>query len=70
MYRWLFCLFLALDANFRLTLKDRGISDPELGPGWAYFVENGRYVEHISQSTNDTEVAKFSMGLRSRVHSS
>ena len=56
LFRWLYSLFLALDANFRLKLKDRNINDPELGSGWAYFVENQRYINHISQATDDTEV--------------
>ncbi|KZT35076.1 hypothetical protein SISSUDRAFT_991001, partial [Sistotremastrum suecicum HHB10207 ss-3] len=47
---WLFTLFLAIDANFRLKLKDRGISkDPELGSGWAYFVEHQSYLEEIKK---------------------
>ena len=55
-------MFLALDANFRLTLKDRKINDPELGSGWAYFVEIQRYLEHISQATNGAEVTESSFG--------
>ena len=54
---------MALDANFRLKLKDRGIDDPEVGPGWAYFVEHGRYIGHISQTINDKEVGWFSKDL-------
>jgi hypothetical protein len=59
-YRWLYSLFLAVDANFRLKLKDRKIQDPEIGSGWAYFVETNRYLEHISQSTDDLEVSELS----------
>lgn len=55
--RWLYSLFLAVDANFRLKLKNRKIKDPEIGSGWAYFVENSRYIEHISQSFEDAEVS-------------
>ncbi|KZS90570.1 hypothetical protein SISNIDRAFT_386166, partial [Sistotremastrum niveocremeum HHB9708] len=52
---WLFTLYLAIDANFRLKLKDRGISkDPELGSGWAYFVEHTKYMEQISKSQDLT----------------
>jgi hypothetical protein len=54
---------LALDANFRLKLKDRGIEDPEVDPGWAYFVEHGHYIGHISQTINDKEVGRFSKYL-------
>jgi hypothetical protein len=56
LFRWLYSLFLALDANFRLKLKDRKINDPELGSGWAYFVQNQHYIEHVSQATDETEV--------------
>jgi hypothetical protein len=56
LFRWLYRLFLALDANFRLKLKGRKIDDPELGSGWAYFVENQRYVEHVAQATDEAEV--------------
>ena len=50
--RWLYSLFLAVDANFRLKLKERGIEDPDIGSGWAYFVESRRYIEHLSQNTD------------------
>ncbi|KAM6493543.1 hypothetical protein JOM56_011677 [Amanita muscaria] len=35
---FLYTLFLAIDANFKLKQKNRGINDPELSPGWAYFI--------------------------------
>jgi hypothetical protein len=38
-----YTLFLAVDANFKLKRKNRGINDPELAPGWASFVEEGAY---------------------------
>lgn len=55
--RWLHSLFLAVDANFRLKLKNRGIKDPDIGSGWSYFVESRRYIEHLSQNTNAAEVS-------------
>ena len=54
--RFLYTLFLAADANFKLKGKDRGIHDPELAPGWASFVEEGRYQKHIMQYTDQPEV--------------
>ena len=45
-----------LDANFRLKLKDRGVDDVDLSPGWAYFVEQTKYWSHISKYGNQTEV--------------
>lgn len=56
--RWLYTCFLAVDANFRLKLKRRGIEDLEIGSGWAYFVENRRYSEHVSKyKAVETEVS-------------
>ena len=34
---------VAIDANFRLKLKDRGVTDSEFGPGWAYFLNDEKY---------------------------
>jgi hypothetical protein len=47
---------LAIDANFRLKLKARGVNDPELGSGWAYFVEQIEYAEHIKKFFDQKEV--------------
>jgi len=55
--RWLYSCFLAVDANFRLKLKSRGINDPETGSGWSYFVESTQYSKHISEKTIETEVS-------------
>ena len=57
--RWLYAAFLAVDANFRMKLKNRCINDPETGSGWTYFVENQRYTEHVSQKTHEKEVSPF-----------
>lgn len=54
--RWLYSYFLAVDANFRLKLKSRGISDPEIGSGWSYFVSSKEYIEHVSTRKSDAEV--------------
>lgn len=54
--RWLHALYLAIDANFRLKLKARGIEDPELGSGWAYFVEQTDYEKHLRKHFDDKEV--------------
>jgi hypothetical protein len=56
LYRFLYTLFLAVDANFKLKGKDRGICDPELAPGWVSFVEEGHYQEHITQYVDQPEV--------------
>lgn len=55
-HRWLYLYFLAVDGNFHLKLKNRGINDPEIGSGWTYFVENEGYIKHISQNPAKTKV--------------
>lgn len=54
--RWIYSLFLAEDANFRLKLKERGIVDPEFGPGWAYFVNDSAYKAEIKKHKQPVEV--------------
>lgn len=54
--RFLYTLYIAVDANFKLKGKDRGINDPELAPGWASFVEEAGYQEHIKNYVNQPEV--------------
>lgn len=55
-FSWLYTLILSIDANFRLKLKDRGIKDPELGSGWAYFVETDPYMGHLDTCEEQAEV--------------
>jgi hypothetical protein len=55
-YRYIYTQFLAVDGNFKLRLKDRGITDPELAPGWAYFVEEENYQEFIKDYIDQPEV--------------
>lgn len=47
-----------LDANFRLKSKERGItSDPALGSGLAYYVEEDKYQDHLKTCSDQTEVS-------------
>jgi KDZ transposase-like protein len=55
-YRYIYTQFLAVDGNFKLRLKERGIADPELAPGWAYFVEEEKYQEFIKDFVDEPEV--------------
>lgn len=57
---FLYTQFLAVDANFKLKGKDRGINDPDLTPGWASFVEDSRYQEHIIKYVDQAEVRHHS----------
>ena len=39
----MYAQFIAINANFRFKLKNRGVNDPELGFRRSYFVENLAY---------------------------
>ncbi|KAM6492909.1 hypothetical protein JOM56_011043 [Amanita muscaria] len=54
--RFLYTLFLAVDANFKLKQKNRDLRDPELYPGWAYFVNEGPYQDFIKDYTDQPEL--------------
>ena len=62
MNRWLYTLYLAIDANFRLKLKERGVKqDVDLGAGWAYFVNDRLYREELVKHTDFIEVRTTSI---------
>lgn len=51
-------LTLAMDANFRLRSKIRGIhADPHLSPGWAYFVDPEPYGAFVADYADDDDVS-------------
>jgi hypothetical protein len=56
-YRWLYALFLAIDANFRLKRKiiSKDAVDPSLSRGWAYFVDDKTYQEHLTAHGKDIQ---------------
>ncbi|KAF7367039.1 CxC2 domain-containing protein [Mycena sanguinolenta] len=49
--QFLYALFLALDANFRLKRKDVSSEekDPGLGNGWAFYCEVEEYMRHVKK---------------------
>ncbi|KAG1856534.1 hypothetical protein C8R48DRAFT_608216, partial [Suillus tomentosus] len=55
--RWLYALFIAIDANFRL--KRKAVSsdkmDPGFNAGWAYFVEEKAYKAYLSERANERQ---------------
>ncbi|KAF6743253.1 hypothetical protein DFP72DRAFT_1080451 [Ephemerocybe angulata] len=53
---YLYILFLAVDANFKLKGKDRGLQDIELSPGWGAFVEEAQYQNHIRSFIQQKEI--------------
>lgn len=54
----MYMLILAMDANFRLRSKMRGIAsnDTVLNSGMAYFVANKPYAEFIANYVDEEEV--------------
>jgi hypothetical protein len=60
-FRFLYTLFLAVDANFKLKGKARKINDVELAPGLGCFVEENGYQRHLTQYVNESEVKSHSM---------
>ncbi|KAI0743720.1 hypothetical protein C8Q80DRAFT_1122131 [Daedaleopsis nitida] len=62
--KWLYTLFLMIDANFRARCKDRGLRDVELGPGWAYYVEEGAYMTYVNKHRGKKEAADQSVYRR------
>ncbi|KAJ7156373.1 hypothetical protein C8R46DRAFT_1040909 [Mycena filopes] len=60
--RYLYILYIAIDACFRL--KRRLVSseekDPSLGPGWSFFTEDGPYREYLLGVTDQKEMSTCS----------
>lgn len=48
-FRWLYTLFLMMDANFKLKSKDHKAKDVDLGHGWAYYVEDIKFKKHVAE---------------------
>lgn len=45
---WKSTLIVALDACFKLKLKDRSFKDPDLGTGLAYMANEEKYQRHLA----------------------
>jgi hypothetical protein len=58
-FRFLYILILAMDTNFRMSSRyqKNERDDPELGPGWAYFVHNQLYMEHLKNYVSEKDVS-------------
>lgn len=58
LYRFLYILFIAIDACFRLRrrLVSSEAKDPGLGTGMSYFVEDRPYREYLLTVTDQKEV--------------
>jgi len=60
-------LIVAMDANFCLKSRLRGSlnREPTLGLGWAYFVNNGPYLDFIKEYVDQDEVHLLPKGRNS-----
>jgi hypothetical protein len=56
-WRWLYALFLAINANFRLKRKkvSSDKADPDLNQGCAYFVKEREYKQYLANYKDETE---------------
>lgn len=57
--RWLYALFLAIDANFRMRRKivSSDVADPGLNKGWAYIVNEVPYKAYLKDYKGKPEVS-------------
>ncbi|KAG1750472.1 uncharacterized protein EDB91DRAFT_1235016 [Suillus paluster] len=55
--RWLYGLFLAIDANFRLKrqIVSKDTVDPSLSCGWGYFVDETTYKTHLTNHSMEVQ---------------
>ncbi|KAK7051166.1 hypothetical protein VNI00_004666 [Paramarasmius palmivorus] len=69
MNKFKYTMFLAVDACFRLKRKlvSSEASDPALGSGWAYMVEDEPYRQYLLERTNESEMSTCS-GLAALDH--
>ncbi|KAJ6450007.1 hypothetical protein C8R47DRAFT_999048 [Mycena vitilis] len=61
-HQYLYVLFLALDACFRLKRRmiSSEIKDPGLGTGWSYLMENAPYRHYLQTVTDQKEMSTCS----------
>lgn len=54
--RFLYTLYIAVDANFKLKGKQRHLNDVELMGGMGAFVEEEKYQQHLAEYVSQPEV--------------
>ena len=54
--RFLYILYISVDANFKLKGKERNLKDIELMPGWGAYVPDAEFKEHIANNADEPEV--------------
>ncbi|KAG9318347.1 hypothetical protein JVU11DRAFT_435 [Chiua virens] len=55
--RWLYALFVVINANFQLKCKkvSKDSVDPSLSKGWSYFVEEGAYKAYLDKQAHTVQ---------------
>lgn len=54
--RFLYILYISVDANFKLKGKERNLNDVELMPGWGAYVPEKEFKDHIANHVDRPEV--------------
>ncbi|KAH6887831.1 hypothetical protein BKA70DRAFT_1235793 [Coprinopsis sp. MPI-PUGE-AT-0042] len=54
---FIYTLFLAMDANFKLKGKDCKLTDLEMTPGWSYCVNEHKYQQHLLEFADEAEIS-------------
>ena len=54
--RFLYILYIAVNANFKLKGKDCSLKDIDLMLGWAYYVQEDEFQEHIANYVDQPKV--------------
>jgi hypothetical protein len=77
---FLYALYIAVNANFKLKGKERHLKDVELMPGWGAYMPETEYQTHIANSVDQPEVCELfyfvnrthvlSQGLDRSIHAS
>jgi len=60
-FRFLYILYISVDANFKLKGRNRRLEDIELTPGWGPFVEESEYRNFVSNYVDQPEVSTLSV---------
>jgi hypothetical protein len=55
-FRYLYILYVSVDANFKLKGKERGLKDIDLLPGWGTYVDEPAYQAFLSNYVDQPEV--------------
>jgi len=63
LYRFLYQLYVAIDANFKLKAKNRGTKAVMLSDSYAYIVQDADYASHLSKSMDDMKEVQSMLAL-------